>query len=178
MVAGRAKHPRIGTTNLRKRFPSLYAALYRRDRTWLKKNCPPKIKRAPRRIRVDWAVRDAELSKKILAVERLLRASIRPQQITATSLLRAAGGQIWESKLALLPKSRKLLKRLSEKRIEFACRRVRHVTRKNMACGRRLNRWQLQRQVRLRSELLRIPIVAEIFESSLHQLAMAAERRN
>ena len=121
-----------GTNELRLVAGATYAWLYRNDREWLKSN-KPSIKSGAHSgsgpsLRVDWHLRDCQLSDAVSAEARKVRASKGGRRQSATALLRvAAGGTSARRNLQKLPILAWTLADQVETDDEFVCRRKREA---------------------------------------------------
>lgn len=116
-----------GIKALRAKIPKIYIWLYRNDREWLLQHLPArKAKSSLPAARVDWRLRDIELSTKVkLSAEALKRREGMPVQLTITSICRETGQPTLVEKYQdKLPKTMETLSKLVETRPEWAIRRL------------------------------------------------------
>jgi hypothetical protein len=141
-----------GAKSLRAREPGLYARLYRSDPAWLKAHLPARTMPVGCKPRVNWALRDEQLSDKVRqAAQRLLEHAPR-KRITQTALLALIGKQSTiEKNLAKLPRTRQVLLEVCETADQYRIRRLR-TTLESM--GRDEPRWRVVRNSGLRPEYL------------------------
>lgn len=120
-------YPNNGTTILRKISPITYAWLYRHDKDWLLKTnlCIKPTFRTKQRI--NWAVRDFNLSHKLCRyVDNIRKLSDRPR-ISKTMMLKVVGEAMVRNNLERLPILEKHLNELMETQLEFQKIRIDHA---------------------------------------------------
>lgn len=158
----RSANPCTGRLRLRKRFPALYAALYRCDHDWLMSHQPRRRKRRNVRSAVDWKARDCSLRSRVQkAVEPILAQSAPAKHATVTAICSALGAPWLARHRRKLPKSWKAIQAASESRMAFAVRRIRLAAERLAAMGQPLDSWRLQRTAGLRPEVTSMPAVAD-----------------
>lgn len=146
--AVRQAHPTAGVKELRRSAPEVYVWLYRNDLMWLHEHVPPGQKRRLPASRVDWEARDKLLadSVKISAI-RIRGAPGSPQRVTVSAIGRDTGQlALLQQHLDKLPLTREVLLDITEKREEFAVRRIRWVAAQHQQSRVRLARWELIRR--------------------------------
>jgi hypothetical protein len=117
----------MGVMFLRKKFPSIYAWLYRNDPIWLKAHLPtPKPTSKMKASTVDWQKRDKELSEMVaFSANRLRNYEGGPIQITVSSIGRDVGHlSLLQQHRDKLPMTAQLLDSVAETREAFAVRRL------------------------------------------------------
>jgi hypothetical protein len=172
--------PTATATELRALAPACYAYLYRHDARWLHEHSP--IGPFPHQIkeRVDWSLRDLNLSKSVAAAKfELLREAGRPKLISISALGRQIRALAWIQKHpSRLPLTRSALSSVAESRTEFACRRIAWAAEQLRGEQRRLRPWLLLQKAALRNDLCINPQVQAVIRRQMlrplnnqHQLA-------
>lgn len=161
----RRDHPDVSVRGIRTLVPAAYTWLYRHDRSFLNAHAPTHRIPKARGQRIDWAQRDASLSRQLRQAALILRSAVPFVRLTPSRLAREIGQATLLSRHPdKLPRCKRTLATLSETREAFALRRIRQVTAVLLESGTRLPRWRFARLAGLRSELLARPIVAQGFE--------------
>jgi hypothetical protein len=147
-LAVRQANPAAGVKELRSSAPDVYVWLYRNDLTWLQEHMPDVQKRRRASFRVDWGARDKLLSDSVkISALRIRDASGSPQRVTVSAIGRHTGQlALLQQHLDKLPLTREVLLDITEKREEFAVRRIRWVAAQHRQRGVRLARWELIRR--------------------------------
>ncbi len=125
-LAARQENPHSGVKALRSKVPGVYSWLYRNDTEWLREHLPFCKERKVRQPRIDWMVRDAQITEEVKASAiRLRNAPGRPMQVTISAIGREIGQlALIQQHLNKLPRTAEALKELIETREEFAVRRI------------------------------------------------------
>lgn len=141
----RSKRPTAGTKELRQDSPALYAWLYRNDRAWLAKHCPPRKKPKSNCSHVDWAKRDENLAGQIATVAAHIKNRTgAPRRVTVTAIGRALGKQsLFEAALSKLPLTRSVINSVLESGEDFAIRRIHSSALKLRSTLGSFPRWRL-----------------------------------
>lgn len=124
-LLSKKSHPNDGVKNLRKYDAGTYAWLYRNDREWLFENSPPKVK-AHGKKRVDWEIRDRQLSGRIKdAAGKILSRPGKPVQITVSSIGRELNClSLLQKFICKLPLTQDALSNWVETQEKFGIRRI------------------------------------------------------
>ncbi|WP_412026439.1 TnsD family transposase [Deinococcus yunweiensis] len=163
----RRDHPDESARGLRSLVPATYTWLYRHDRPWLVDHMPTHLSSQAKQPRIDWAQRDAALSRHLRQAALALRSAVPFVRLTPGRLAREIGqATLLARHLDKLPTCRRALTTLCETREAFALRRIQRVTTGLLESGTRLPRWRLARLAGLRPELLARPDVAQGFEQA------------
>jgi hypothetical protein len=123
-------NPSLSRTELWKKYYRPYNWLRKHNRHWLMSHMPPSRRRSGRLHEVDWAARDVEFADSVRATTKyLLDLQGKPVRITKNLVMRRTRqGAIIAHNLHRLPKTRRVMKKAVETRIQFAVRRVRWAT--------------------------------------------------
>jgi hypothetical protein len=133
--------PESSRKGLRAAAPALYARLYRHDRQWLLLNQPDRLTSGRSGNKVDWKARDRHLSSEAEQIIQKLLRSRFGGRVSSTEIARQLGSPATLQKCReKLPETTRILKDLSETRVEYAVRRIREANGK---------------KIRLRPDLLR-----------------------
>lgn len=171
----RQRHPFYRTDRLRKREPATYAWLYRCDRQWLKQNVPARVRKHTGRA-VDWKVRDAQISRRVVrAADELRRRQTRRVRVSVASLERELRVSPWLTKhLSKLPITASKIATMVENREQFAIRRLRITETTLRNSGLSLPRWLFLRSAGIRADLLASPLVENTAEKCMARLSRDA----
>lgn len=122
----RGRNRCAGRTRLRTLSPATYAWLYRNDREWLTRNCPPALRRV-QHCHVNWEARDFEISRKLARAAASLRRRDSPKtRVSITALERDLQiTPLLTKHLGKLPLTAQRISRVVESRRDFAIRRIR-----------------------------------------------------
>lgn len=139
--------PGTSIGELRRQNPSTYMWLYRHDRVWLISSCKT-LDRQPivRPTRVDWAARDIELSKQILATYNAFHLQSKRPRMSKTLLLRSVGDAMIRRQLDRLPKVARLLETIEEPVDAFRRYRIDQAVAHLQLEGLPLALWRIQRR--------------------------------
>jgi hypothetical protein len=119
------QYPTFSRTELRKRDPSLYMRIYRKDKEWLK-NHPPSVKtNIDTNNRVDWAKRDLQILAKVKVAVEELNSREKPVKITTSSIGKAINQlTLLEKKADKLPRTKAYIDSVKESVTDFQKRRI------------------------------------------------------
>ncbi|MGP4074023.1 TnsD family transposase [Piscibacillus sp. B03] len=124
LLEGIQKYPNDSRTRIRERFKKEYIYLYRYDRIWLFKHLPEKCRQKRDIEIVNWSIRDNDYCIEIKHLCITLLALEKPVRITKSLIGRRLGILAnLEKNLNKLPKSKKLLNKVTESVQQFQIRR-------------------------------------------------------
>jgi DNA-directed RNA polymerase subunit M/transcription elongation factor TFIIS len=165
-----AKHPGVGTKQLRAENGGLYANLYKYDRSWLREHSPRAPVAKQRSRQTNWADRDAKLAERIKQEADQLREITPPTFISRLALARAAKCEAWtQHKAELLPKTIAAMENLAETRVDFACRRIAHAIAEIKEAGQPIKFWEVRARAGLRPKWLLEPRIAEALKGTVNK---------
>ena len=148
-------------TEARHAHPSLYAWLYRHDRTWLKQQSLLNQNATSRdvayhRSNAVWMRRDLEASAEVPAVANLLKnAPGKLRRVSAAAIARQLGVRVNTQKHPKkMPRTVQMLQQYAEDRLAFAERRLMWAADKFVSLNARIPRWRLIRIAGLRPEIV------------------------
>lgn len=152
LLEGIEKYPNDSRTKIRERFKKEYTYLYRHNREWLFKKLPNKRRQTSVNKIVDWSARDDEyciaikqLYKELLALERTVRVtkSLIGKRLGVLSNL--------EKRLHKLPKTSKLLNKVTESVPQFQIRRCCKIIDRMLQDEEPVILWKVQRMGAVKS---------------------------
>lgn len=157
-------YPDLGVTALRQKDKGTYTWLYRHDREWLKSHSPKAKTIEPGKQRVNWKLRDHQISSVITqTVDDLRHLSGRPRRITRRAIGISLGKKaLLEKHLCKLPKTAKSIAAVVESREDFAIRRIRWC----------LNHCLKHKQIMPRWKFIRFAGIARLLDRESVQLAL------
>ncbi len=162
--SARKLHPDFSLSKLRCLKGAVYSWLYRNDRSWLQLHRPDRIPPKQSKRRVDWNVRDLELSAQIERIVEVIKHYQEPLvQVSVKNIAKQLGATVLTRKLNLLPLTRTKLNMVIESKDAFAIRRLRFAAEKLKQRGERLVAWRLVKTAGLRPDYSNC--VAEELES-------------
>lgn len=148
-------NPGLSKTEVRTLCPAAYTWLYRHDRVWLDENSPQRINTSNADYRrIDWELRDLELSGEVTASAERIRSGVGPnRRVTKTALGKEMGRKSWIDKhLNEMPRTKAAIEQEVESHEEFQIRRVYRVAAVYKAKGYTIKKWQLVRKAGLRPD--------------------------
>lgn len=164
------ENPDHSKTQLRHLEPSVYAWLYRNDREWLMGNSPVKKSKFPNKNnRVSWEQRDQDLHDQVLkTVPSIMDSQIYKSTRITRSFIGKEIGQLMivQKHLDKLPKTRELLKTVTENKERFRIRRIREAIFSIDDQGLDLKPWRIAREAGVRPEYM--SMVIDELNSSLN----------
>ena len=168
-LALRAEYPLEHRQRLRLRAPAIWTALYRRDRSWLELNSPPRQKPVSAEPRVDWATRDESLHREVDMVALKLRATQKPfARLTFAALAHGLGAAaLLQQHPNRLPLTVSRIRSVVESREQFALRRLGAVVAACCAAGECVPRWRLAKLAGLRSDLCNLASVRRSLDDAV-----------
>ena len=122
----RQQFPTKSTAELRALAPACYTFLYRHDRDWHRSHCPERFAPTNAKPRVNWHIRDLQLSEQVSQAKAALRCEPgRPKRISLSALGRQLEALAWMQKhRAKLPLTAARLAVAVESHADFAHRRL------------------------------------------------------
>jgi hypothetical protein len=158
--AARSANPGLSRAQLRRRFQSLFAALYRRDRNWLFSHQPRRRGRSGVHPQADWKSRDAAYLSRVGNVVDSIRRQASPlRRVTVTAICTGLGAGWIERHRHKLPRTWKAILAAAESRAQYAVRRVKRAAKVLATAGHRLSSWRLRCAAGLRPEVALLPAV-------------------
>lgn len=146
LLVGIQQYSNDSRTQIRERFQREYIYLYRHDREWLLKHLPKKRGQTGTNTIVDWSARDDDYSAKIKQLYNELIVLEKPVRITNTLIGKRLGilSNI-EKHLTKLPKTKKLLNKITETVSQFQIRRCCKIIDQMMQEQESVRLWKVQR---------------------------------
>ncbi|CAM3937884.1 TnsD family Tn7-like transposition protein [Cohnella lubricantis] len=147
----------LSVTELRKLNQSVYAWLYRHDRSWLHEHSPVNRKSSTKRERINWAERDHQIAKEVqLAANEILHGkSDKLIRVTKTEIGRRIGKlPLLFNMLHKLPETAKQLNVVLETVEEFQKRRINHKAVQLKNTNAIVKRWELIKVSGLREKFI------------------------
>lgn len=141
-----SQYPDKNVKQLRQEEKALYMRLYRNDREWMKKN-NPKAKRVASPDRIDWAMRDEEILRRVSkVVEELLNPEEKPIRVTIGKVGYLIGDRaLLEKKLDKMLKTKSYLQEKVETVERFQERRILYTIKEYKWKGEELVPWKILR---------------------------------
>ncbi|WP_052255581.1 TnsD family Tn7-like transposition protein [Salinicoccus sp. YB14-2] len=152
LLEGIKKYPNDSRTKIRERFKKEYAYLYRHDRDWLFKKLPSKYRQISVNEIVDWPSRDDKYCKLIKRLYEELMVLEKPVRITKSLIGKRLGiSSKLEKYLHKLPKTKKLLNKVTESVPEFQIRRCCKIIDRMLQEREPVALWKVQRMGAVKS---------------------------
>ncbi|WP_071396588.1 TnsD family Tn7-like transposition protein [Bacillus tuaregi] len=146
LLEGIQQSPGYSRTQIRSCFSKQYTYLYRHDKEWLFQHLPVKRKQSNRNVTVDWSDRDEGYFAKINQLYKELMGLEKPIRIT-TSLIGKLLGILphLEKHLDKLPRTKRLLKDITESARQFQIRRCCKIIDTMLQKQEPIALWKVQR---------------------------------
>ena len=144
----------LSKTEIRKLAPDVYTWLYRHDKKWLNDNSP-QLKQPKASIdKVDWSIRDGQISIQAQsAVDKLLQED-KPIRITVGRIGGSLGLKaLLEKHLDKLPLTKAYLESVTETVEDFQIRRIKWAIEELDRQGEEIKEWKLLKLAGLREDL-------------------------
>lgn len=152
LIEGMKRFPTLSRTQLRQQFQKQYMYIYRHDNAWLAENLPVKQRKQKPSKSVDWVKRDQQYVKQIKLLHNQLLKEEKPIRITQTII----GKRLdilanLERHLDKLPRTRQLLKQITESVQDFQLRRCYKIIDELLQNNEPILLWQVQRVAAIKS---------------------------
>lgn len=152
LLEGIKKYPNDSRTKVRECFKKEYAYLYRHDRDWLFKKLPSKCRQISVNKIVDWSTRDDKYCELIKRLYEELMVLEKPVRITKSLIGKRLGiSSKLEKYLHKLPKTKKLLNKVTESVPEFQIRRCCKIIDRMLQETEPVVLWKVQRMGAVKS---------------------------
>jgi hypothetical protein len=149
----------------RKENEKVYQNLRRHDRDWLFAGPRKKNYKSSHKVRVNWASRDEEWSRKLRTADRIIKDTLPVKRLTPSAISMEAGLKSTAlANLEHLPKCRLALDECSESLEDCRERRLRAAATKAREMGKPLKTWVLKRLGSLEGKLLSPRLIAVLQE--------------
>lgn len=146
LLEGIQQYPSYSRTQIRSSFSKQYTYLYRHDKEWLFRHLPVKRKQLNRNVTVDWSERDEGYIVKINQLHKELMGLEKPIRITVSLIGKRLGTlPTLEKHLCKLPRTKKLLREITESTPQFQIRRCCKIIDNMLQEQQPIALWKVQR---------------------------------
>jgi len=152
-IEHRNKHPNLNITKLRKMNQGLYMKLYRQNKKWLQDNSPISISKKKNDKRVNWEIRDKELTNDCKFIVGQMMESEKPIKLTVSGIaLRATKKELILYNIEKLPHLNTYLHSVAETDEEFRKRRIKWAINELVKEFENPMVWRVYRKAGIREE--------------------------